>query len=70
MQNNWHHLSDVPTQTVISLKFSADLKAVGFRFCGPKTFYALMQAAGLVNDRLVSCPAHAKVARLVGAAIG
>tara|TARA_B100000780_G_scaffold111623_1_gene78126 strand:+ start:472 stop:612 length:141 start_codon:yes stop_codon:yes gene_type:complete len=46
------------------------LKAVGFRFCGPKTFYALMQAAGLVNDRLVSCPAHAKVARLVGAAIG
>ena len=70
VQNNWHHLRDVPAQTVIFLKLSADLKAAGFRFCGPKTVYALMQAAGLVNDQLVSCPTHAKVARLAGALIG
>ena len=70
VQNNWHHLRDVPAQTVIFLKLSADLKAAGFRFCGPKTVYALMQAAGLVNDHLVSCPTHAKVARLAGAVIG
>ena len=70
VQNNWRHLRDVPAQTVISLKLSADLKAAGFRFCGPKTAYALMQAAGLVNDHLVSCPTHAKVARLAGAVIG
>ena len=66
VQNNWHHKSDVPAETVISLKLSAKLKAEGFRFCGPKTVYALMQAAGLVNDHLVGCPAHAKVARLAG----
>ena len=28
----------------------------GFRFVGPTTVYAFMQAAGLVNDHLVSCP--------------
>ena len=70
VRNNWHHLRDVPALTLISLKLSADLKAVGFRFCGPKTAYAFMQAAGLVNDHLVSCPTHAKVARLAGAVIG
>ena len=70
VQNNWHHKSDVPAETVISLKLSAKLKAEGFRFCGPKTVYALMQAAGLVNDHLVGCPAHAKVARLAGIMTG
>ena len=70
VQNNWHHKSDVPAETVISLKLSAKLKAEGFRYCGPKTVYALMQAAGLVNDHLVGCPAHAKVARLAGIMTG
>ena len=66
VQNNWHHKSDVPAETVISLKLSAKLKAEGFRFCGPKTVYALRQAAGLVDDHLMVCPEHAKVARLAG----
>ena len=70
IQNNWHHLQDVPAETVISLKLSAQLKAEGFRFCGPKTVYALMQAAGLVNDHLVECPVHAKVRRLAGVKSG
>ena len=70
IQNNWHDLQDVPAETVISLKLSAQLKAEGFRFCGPKTVYALMQAAGLVNDHLVECPAHAKVRRLAGVKSG
>ena len=55
VQNNWHDLRDVSAQTVISLKLSADLKAAGFRFYGPKTVYALMQAAGLVNDHVAGC---------------
>ena len=70
VQNNWHHKSDVPAETVISLKLSAKLKAEGFRFCGPKPVYALMQAAGLVNDHLVGCLAHAKVARQAGIMTG
>tara|TARA_B100000780_G_scaffold76628_1_gene51668 strand:- start:181 stop:378 length:198 start_codon:yes stop_codon:yes gene_type:complete len=49
VQNNWHDLSDVPAETEISLKLSLDLKAAGFRFCGPEIVYVLMQAAGLVN---------------------
>jgi DNA-3-methyladenine glycosylase I len=53
VQNNWRNLSDVPAQTKISLKLSPDLKAAGFRFCGPKIVYALTQAAGLVNDHLI-----------------
>jgi len=70
VQNNWHHKSDVPAETVISLKLSAKLKVEGFRFYGPKTVYTLMQAAGLVNDHLVGCPAHAKVSRLAGIMTG
>lgn len=35
-----------------------ELKRRGFAFVGPTTVYALMEAAGLVNDHLVSCPAR------------
>ena len=62
--NSWHNLSDVPAKTEISLKLSLDLKAAGFRFCGSKIDYALMQAAGLVNDYVISCPCHTRVAQL------
>jgi DNA-3-methyladenine glycosylase I len=34
---------------------SKDLKRRGFRFVGPTVCYALMQAAGLANDHMVSC---------------
>ena len=36
----------------------------GFRFVGPTTMYAFMQASGMVNDHLVSCPRHAPCAKL------
>lgn len=34
------------------------LKSHGFRFVGPTTAYALMQACGLVNDHLAGCSAR------------
>jgi DNA-3-methyladenine glycosylase I len=37
------------------------LKKDGFTFCGPTITYAFLQATGLVNDHLVTCPAHARV---------
>ena len=40
------------------------LRAAGFKFCGPVICYAFMQAVGMVNDHLVSCPRHAACARL------
>ncbi len=66
IQNRWQTLADVPAQTAESRLISRDLKAAGFRFCGPTIVYAFMQACGLVNDHLVTCPRHAEVARLGG----
>jgi DNA-3-methyladenine glycosylase I len=49
-------LGDVPAQTAQSQAMSRALKAEGFNFVGPTITYAFMQAAGMVNDHLVSCP--------------
>ena len=54
--NRCGSLKDLPAQTELSKKLSKDLKQRGFRFVGPTTAYAFMQAAGLVNDHIVSCP--------------
>ncbi|MFC3985976.1 MULTISPECIES: DNA-3-methyladenine glycosylase I [Streptosporangium] len=48
-------LADVPPQTPGSKALAKELKANGFRFVGPTTAYALMQAIGLVNDHLEDC---------------
>ncbi len=47
--------ADVPTQTPESVALARELKAAGFRFIGPTTAYASMQACGLVDDHLASC---------------
>jgi DNA-3-methyladenine glycosylase I len=64
LQNTWTSLEEVPAFTPLSERLSKDLKAAGFRFCGPTIVYAWMQATGLVNDHLVGCPRHAEVAAL------
>jgi DNA-3-methyladenine glycosylase I len=51
-------LSEVPSQTDESKAMSKALKKAGFRFVGPTTCYAFMQAAGLVNDHLCGCYQH------------
>jgi DNA-3-methyladenine glycosylase I len=48
-------LADVPAVTPESTALAKDLKKRGFRFVGPTTAYALMQACGLVNDHLADC---------------
>ncbi len=53
----------VPTQTPTSAAMSKALKGAGFTFCGPTITYAFMQAVGMVNDHLVTCPRHADLAR-------
>jgi DNA-3-methyladenine glycosylase I len=64
LQNTWTSLEEVPAFTPLSERLSKDLKAAGFRFCGPTIVYAWMQATGLVNDHLVGCPRHAEVAAI------
>jgi len=56
--NNWRSLSEVPTATTEARAMSKDLVAHGFKFVGPTICYALMQAAGMVDDHLVSCHRH------------
>lgn len=48
-------LADVPAETAESQALSRELKRRGFRFVGPTTCYAFMQAAGLVNDHVTVC---------------
>ena len=45
----------VPAQTKESLALAKDLRKRGFRFVGPTTAYALMQATGMVDDHLAGC---------------
>jgi DNA-3-methyladenine glycosylase I len=49
-------LGDLPAQTEESRLLAKALKAAGFRFVGPTTAYAAMQACGLVNDHIATCP--------------
>lgn len=57
-------MADVPAATPRAAALSKALKGQGFGFCGPTIAYAFMQAAGLVNDHLLSCPRHAAVAAM------
>ncbi|MEA2311317.1 MAG: DNA-3-methyladenine glycosylase [Solirubrobacteraceae bacterium] len=50
--------ADVPAVTPESTAMAKELKRRGFRFVGPTTAYALMQACGLVNDHLEGCVAR------------
>ncbi len=53
----------VPVRTPESDALSADLRRRGFKFVGTTICYAFMQASGMVNDHLVSCPQHAACAK-------
>src|SRR5206468_2886326 len=48
-------LGDVPASTDESKALSKALAALGFRFVGPTTVYAAMQALGVVNDHVKGC---------------
>ena len=49
---------EVPARTPESDALSKDLLERGFKFVGSTICYAFMQASGMVNDHLVSCPRH------------
>jgi DNA-3-methyladenine glycosylase I len=63
-------LDDLPPFTEESTALAKELKKRGFRFVGPTTAYALMQACGLVNDHLAGCWVRAEVEALSSAADG
>ena len=51
-------MDDITAITDISTEMSKALKKLGFSFIGPTTCYAMMQAAGMVDDHLVTCFCH------------
>ena len=61
IQNSWQSMSEVPTSTPQAVAMSKALQKIGFKFVGPTICYAFMQASGMVNDHLVSCPRYAAV---------
>ena len=62
--NRFAQVGDVPPSTDVSRRMSKALKSEGFRFVGPTTVYAFMQATGMVNDHLVGCHRHGACAKL------
>jgi DNA-3-methyladenine glycosylase I len=67
IQNRWQGIGEVPAQTPEAVEMAKALKGKGFKFTGPVIVYAFMQAVGMVNDHVVSCPRHAAVAALARA---
>lgn len=61
IQNRWRTLAEVPARTVESNAMSHDLLRRGFKFVGSTICYAFMQATGMVNDHLVTCPRYAEL---------
>jgi DNA-3-methyladenine glycosylase I len=62
--NRHRAMDEIPATTELSLAVSKALRADGFRFVGPTTIYAFMQATGMINDHLVSCHRHRACAKL------
>ena len=60
----YRRLDQIPAITEESTKMSGVLKKAGWKFVGPTTCYALMQATGMVNDHLVGCHRHNEVKAL------
>lgn len=64
IQNSFQSVSELPASTSLSEKMSKQLKKDGFRYVGPTICYAFMQAAGLVNDHIITCPCYEEVKKL------
>lgn len=56
-------MSDVPVQTEESVRLTRSLRAQGWRFIGPTSAYAALQAMGVVDDHLAGCHARGGATR-------
>ena len=54
--NKWKYISEVPATSDLSDKVSKDLKKRGFKFVGSTIVYSFLQALGIIDDHLISCP--------------
>ncbi|MGI1679232.1 MAG: DNA-3-methyladenine glycosylase I [Cellvibrionaceae bacterium] len=58
IQNKWKTMKQVPASTPLSDTLSKELKKRGFNFVGSTICYAHMQATGMVNDHMITCPEY------------
>ena len=63
--NAWEHDDQIPARTPEGDAMSKELKSLGFKWTGPTVCYAFMQAVGMVNDHLLSCPTRRVIHPLV-----
>ena len=63
----WKSIHDIPPTTELSDRVSKDLKKRGFKFLGSTTIYSHLQAAGIVNDHLVSCFRYTEIKKTYSA---
>ena len=63
-QNGFTATGQLPAESAASAALSKDLKKRGFRFVGPTTMYAAMQACGVVNDHMLGCHVRDEVEAL------
>jgi DNA-3-methyladenine glycosylase I len=64
-QNRWKSGVEIPAQTEQSQQLAKQLKQHGFKFLGPTTCYAFMQAVGMVNDHLITCFRHKELGKAI-----
>jgi DNA-3-methyladenine glycosylase I len=67
-QNTWKTMRQIPARTRESDVMSKALKDLGFKFVGSTICYSYMQAAGMVNDHIVTCARHGLLTRGRGSA--
>lgn len=61
IRNAWTTMSDLPATSPISDRMSRELKRLGFNFVGSTICYSFMQAAGMVNDHVVTCFRYSQI---------
>ena len=64
IQNRFEQTHQIPQTTALATQMSNDLKKRGFKYIEKITMYAHMQAVGMVNDHVIDCFRHNKVAAL------
>jgi DNA-3-methyladenine glycosylase I len=66
IKGKWKTIAEIPAKTELSDRIAADLKKRGFKFLGSTIIYSHLQAAGIVNDHIVSCFRYKEVGVISG----
>ncbi|WP_318502909.1 DNA-3-methyladenine glycosylase I [Bacillus sp. T3] len=54
--NSWTSVDQLPAKSELSEQISKDMKKRGFKFVGPVTIYSYLQAIGIIDDHIITCP--------------